>query len=561
MVYPLVFVAIWAFLFWKCRYGFAEMDEAFYLTIPMRILQGDALFVHEWNLSQLSSFLLTPLVWFYSITHQGTEGILLWFRYAYTFFWGVTALFLAIRLWKKSAIGAGFASLIFLIYAPLGIMALSYNTIGLLLMCCSTVILSTNDDNKRLWYFLSGLCFAGSVLCQPYVIAIYVLAVLLAALLNQNQKIRDFYNGCSPLWILGWFTAGAASLAILFLGFLFSRASLQDIIRSFPGLFMDPEHQNAILSEKLKSFFISFLESCGHFYVFAVASLALILLRAFWRKGRKLWFSLMCLVTIDLLWKVFIEINYINRVMFPLSFMGLYCGIFASSKDEKRVFWLAFIPGVLYSFCCHYGSNQLHYSIFSSLTVSSIPSAVLICQELQNMRDEDGKDEWDALAVCMVGVLLLSQIGIEVKARYDRVYWEDGMSILTDLATEGPQKGIICSEGKWTNYMDLMSDTEKIRESDAESALILSKNVWLTLWINKPVAAYSAWISVDDSYLKESLDYYLVPRLELYYQNCPEKIPDIIFVEDNYDSMLPFCESMGFELEQTEHGHYILTTG
>ena len=177
------------------------------------------------------------------------------------------------------------------------------------------------------------------------------------------------------------------------------------------------------------------------------------------------------------------------------------------------------------------------------------------------MRDEDGKDEWDALAVCMVGVLLLSQIGIEVKARYDRVYWEDGMSILTDLATGGPQKGIICSEGKWTNYMDLMSDTEKIRESDAESALILSKNVWLTLWINKPVAAYSAWISVDDSYLKESLDYYLVPRLELYYQNCPEKIPDIIFVEDNYDSMLPFCESMGFELEQTEHGHYILTTG
>ena len=37
IIYGAVIIA----LFWKCRYGYAQLDEAFYPTIAYRFLQGD----------------------------------------------------------------------------------------------------------------------------------------------------------------------------------------------------------------------------------------------------------------------------------------------------------------------------------------------------------------------------------------------------------------------------------------------------------------------------------------------------------------------------------------
>ena len=65
------------FSFWKMRYGFGGNDEAFYLTIPHRLLKGDALFIDEWNLSQMSSILLVPFVWLYTLIAGSTDGIIL----------------------------------------------------------------------------------------------------------------------------------------------------------------------------------------------------------------------------------------------------------------------------------------------------------------------------------------------------------------------------------------------------------------------------------------------------------------------------------------------------
>ena len=189
----LAFAAIWLFLLWKCQYGFADMDESFYLTTSLRILDGDALLFHEWNLSQMSSFLLTPLVWLYSIFRVGTEGILLWFRYAFTAIWGLTALFLAYRLKEKSLIGAAVASLAFMIYTPYGIMSLSYNSLGLLLMCVSMAVLATNDGNKPIWYSLSGLLFAGAVLCCPYLLGLYLLFFVTALISSRMTSAKALF--------------------------------------------------------------------------------------------------------------------------------------------------------------------------------------------------------------------------------------------------------------------------------------------------------------------------------------------------------------------------------
>ena len=51
-VFALFYAAVWFILLRKCRYGVANFDEAFYLTIPYRLCQGDQPLVHEWHVTQ-----------------------------------------------------------------------------------------------------------------------------------------------------------------------------------------------------------------------------------------------------------------------------------------------------------------------------------------------------------------------------------------------------------------------------------------------------------------------------------------------------------------------------
>ena len=92
-VFYTIFIAIWIFLFWRCRYGCTSYDEAFYISLPLRFVKGDAMFVHEWNRALLSGFIEMPLTFIDNLLFDG-EGIILRYRYYYIFFHGVTCLFL-----------------------------------------------------------------------------------------------------------------------------------------------------------------------------------------------------------------------------------------------------------------------------------------------------------------------------------------------------------------------------------------------------------------------------------------------------------------------------------
>ncbi len=94
LLFGVFFAGTVCFLLWKCQYGYANIDEAFYLTIPYRMIQGDGLILHEWHLSQLSGLLLYPAVSLYLLIIGGTEGILFHFRILFTLCWAAGAVFL-----------------------------------------------------------------------------------------------------------------------------------------------------------------------------------------------------------------------------------------------------------------------------------------------------------------------------------------------------------------------------------------------------------------------------------------------------------------------------------
>lgn len=90
-----------------------NVDEGFYLTIPYRLTQGDALLADEWHVTQLVAMLVYPLVKMYLVIFKGTEGIYLAFRYLYVGFLIGTTLVSYLLLRKKDKTLAMISSIMF----------------------------------------------------------------------------------------------------------------------------------------------------------------------------------------------------------------------------------------------------------------------------------------------------------------------------------------------------------------------------------------------------------------------------------------------------------------
>lgn len=156
-----------------------KADEAFYLTIPRRLLAGDMLLAHEWHPSQLVSLILLPLVKFHDLIFSSNEGLIIHFRYLYLLLNTFVAITIYIKLNSFSYLGAALASISYYIFTPWSIMTLSYNTLGLMLfILCSLFLLNKNKSNL----IFSGLFFALEVLCNPYMIILFILYSILVFL-------------------------------------------------------------------------------------------------------------------------------------------------------------------------------------------------------------------------------------------------------------------------------------------------------------------------------------------------------------------------------------------
>ena len=90
---------------YRLPYGMADVDETFYLSIPYRLCQGDALIVDEWHVSQLAGFLFYPIMWIYLKIVGSTEGIVLAFRCIYVVFQllAATGVYCILRRFRLAA--------------------------------------------------------------------------------------------------------------------------------------------------------------------------------------------------------------------------------------------------------------------------------------------------------------------------------------------------------------------------------------------------------------------------------------------------------------------------
>lgn len=533
------FLLLFLFLIWKCRYGYGDMDEAFYLTIPYRLCRGDGLFIHEWHVSQLSGLLLYPIVRVYLwITGGNTEGMILHFRRIFTAVWSAGALFCFFRLRKFSLTGAGCAALALLIYTPFGIMALSYNSMGILLLVCAAVIMATAEKRLRVQYACAGALLAGAVLCCPYLAVLYGLFLIVSLGLFFVKKDK----AALQRWI--WGTVGAAAVFGLFVLAVFSRCSFEAFRDSLFMILDDPEHPAFSLWGSVRIYLQAVLESAPGAGIVIAVCVLLTAAGRIWKKGKPFCFFGVCGAVAYYLLTFEISYRYINYLMFPAGLLGLYCGVTTEQKKIRKIFWWVWIPGAFYTFLLHLSSNQEFYAIASAAAVCTVASLAMVCRYVKEIGGETDSRTIRAAALLAAAVVIGVQLVSETEMRYQSVFWEPSMEALTETIDEGPDKGLKASAGKKAKYDRLLENLQVIKEDEeVQSVLLMSSSTMGYLYLQRDIGAYSAWLGFINNELivPEGLD-----KLQVYYGLNPKKLPDRVWADTLQEEFIEYFTEMGY---------------
>ncbi len=552
----LLLAAAAVFFFWRVRYGFANIDESFYPTIARRLTQGDKLLIDEWHVSQLSGVLLYLPVWLFERMTGGTDGIYLALRYLCVAVQCLTAAAVYLRLRRYHRAGAAAGALALAVYTPFGINALSYNSFGVLFMALTGALLIPAEEKSRAAYLLAGLCFAGAVLCCPYLVLVYLLYALAALLLRKKNSRLPALS----VRAFGLFTLGAAILAVVFFLVGLAGADLSRLPAALRGIFSDPEH--AEQTSFLRSLALLLLRYPYYvFYrggplpgacLFAVGALSL---TALLDKRRRQHAAVYLLIGILL--TAAAEILYAARwthpnfVMYAANVLALLCFVLTPPSDAdaaRRFALLWWLPGMLYSGLVVLGSNQGQYAVFSA-AACVVPCSMTVLFRTAKQILPEGK-RFRAAAAAALAVLVLSQVGGAAYLRYRNVFWGATIREQTETIAEGTHKGLIVEPGAAAKYAATQpAMAELARRSNGGRVLVLTEYTWMSMG-GYQSAAYSAWLSgVNDA----SLD-----RLEMYYALNPENRPTVVWAAAEDAAIAEaFCTRFWYLAETTPDGIFL----
>lgn len=558
-----LFIALMAggliFAFWKCVYGFGGNDEAFYLTVPQRFNMGDALIKDEWHLSQMSGFLLMPFVWLFTTITGSTQGIILAARVLYILFHATVSVIIYSRIRKYGYVSV-FASVLYFIFTPYDIMAMSYNTMGLDFVTLAGVIMGTARYKKKLPLIISGVAFAAAVLCCPFLAVAYILygiCVLIHTFIKDKDKKfilkSELFAGKTFLF----FSIGIFALAAVFLIFALTRVSIKEIIDYLPYLMTDPEHPQIALGTRFSMYFKSIYNCHSHFKIALFSYLVMMVIMIFDRK-RRYHRSLYLIVTTAIVIFCYVlllpQLTYstYNAIMFPLIFIGITSYILCENKP-KPLFASLFVLGIIYTFAICFSSNQYFYVISMVITASNVASYVFLAQLLREMKTSQDNIEYAVWvkrgSFLFVAFMIFLQGAFQITVKAEHCFWESGnTSNLTAQIQNGPAKGIYTNVNNCNTYEQIYSDLQYYKSKPKDKILFLTAKTWCYLAVDFPYGTLSAWISGENPSSVE--------RLKTYYSVNPEEIPRYIYIPKDsqwdFTNIYSDAYSYGYSFEENK---------
>jgi hypothetical protein len=578
------FFAAVVFFCWKAPFGFGFDDESFYLSIPHRLTMGDSLLTDEWQLSQLSGFLLYLPVKLYIFIIGSTDGIILFFRYLFiTLQCTVSAVIYC--LLRKYGIFGILAALIFYLHIPFFTnMGLGYYATGLAFVLVAGLLMATTKKYSGVKFYFVGIFFACAVLCNPLLAFVYFLysffVIFYKATKNKGHRNFSFSEITFSLKTLFWITFGILTIATCFFIFLFSRTSLNEIINNFPMLFTDPEYtgsgvKNVFSLQKALTEIVKI--SPYPFAVFSVLTIVLALdknriphRRNYLAVACAIYFTYIVLISLSIVFP-----NY-GYWMLPLTLLGLICYILSENKN-KNSFVFLWVFGILYSLCLNITSDQGFIIGSQGLIVSDVASVMFvknIIDELKiqkgnkeihfkpNRHPHDGFHDWNKLPMKVLILVLTATLFVQIcqecyissdfkfyteylildsNAKIGVSINRDSAEILNVMIKNGPEKGIKTTAARAKIYNDILIDLSYIKEKGYNNVLVAGNLPWCYLYLDLPYSSLSAWFLAYNISAQTQ-------RLSKYYELHPEKLPKYIYIPKVFDLIYAYMPDERTEL-------------
>lgn len=535
-------LVIACFYLWRIQYGNAEVDEAFYLTVPFRILKGDRLLTDEWHVTQLTGFLQTPMMLLQRLLFGGTEGVVLHFRA----FWlaghlAVMTLSYAL-LAQRNRVGAVAASWVYGLSVPFGLMSPGYYTMGVASVYLLAVLFYGRRDSRAA-DLLKGVLLAVLVLCNPYCLAVYAGLLLLAGI----NGFKHFDEQLEAVHVARWHLG----IAVLFLPFVFhvltGTQSLSCLLENIRNIFLDSAHDSSGFSDRI---FYSLRMMLHENRVFLLRFAVLFLAGLCIRRIRPLMLGMIALLcAYDALRdaRYFMYVWDGNSLTLFLLFGAAAALIYCGQRAYEMLTYGLALP-VLYMLTLCLSSNQG----LRAMLVGTIPAAcmgVMFFAEYVKAHPMSialGGRRVSCLGI-MLALALAAQLGAQGYVRAKQVFWEYlEPQALTARMETGPLKGIYTQPEKKEEYERLCRELQSLGDLSHKKVACYQFVSMAFLIADCEIGAPSAWMefsSLDD------------PRLAEYYRLNPENQPDIVFVDRLY---APEWDEQQYEDYAQRHGLQII---
>ena len=241
----IILIFITAILINNMFYGFSWTDEGLYLSNVHRFFTGDKFLIDDWTPTQFYEPLLLPIYALFVKLNGGTDGALFFFRIATVIFQACVSFFAYSVFSKKyDKVSALFASLIPIVFSRACLNGPSYYTIGFetyltgLLCLYSVFVLSY----KKAFLFFSGVFFAFSVLCNPFLVLPYIAVSIICLLI---KKSREHIKEIAIIW------AGTVFIGIAYILFIYTgggmKNGISEYLKGFHYTYNDPAYKHTFI--------------------------------------------------------------------------------------------------------------------------------------------------------------------------------------------------------------------------------------------------------------------------------------------------------------------------
>jgi hypothetical protein len=567
-----IFLIVSIALLWKCRYGYISADEAFYPTVAYRFLMGDRILYDDWGGAQLYSVLLMPLLKLHMTVAGSMDGVYLYIRYVYTIIKIIISALIYIRLKKYSKIGAYISAMMFLMFAPYGLMVLSYNSVSIGGAVVATLLFLNDTDciKTRIYWVLSGIALAVSVLGIPYNAIIYIAYVIAVTVISNVYKRRvakgKEVNGtiklCYSYKALGFVTLGAALSAALFFAYVFSKTTISEMVQTVPHIFLgDPTHLPKSLKKLTVTYIGGLLTGNNRDRLVFATFLIMAVIVAVWFADKKRqeraagYVAAVGAASLLMLAAYMYQEHHINVIIYVPNVVAVVLLIIVKDELIRTLFAAIVAPGIVVTYAEYVASDTWFWGIAAASSVATVGSVMIIALVIKRYIIEIKKSPDSQLVMrSTVGLLSAFLVVCACFLMYYRMaftFRDGNTGSLNVKINEGVAKGVITTQQNYDAYEDVYRDTEKIRNMPSNTNVVYFGDNTLLLAGTQSCATYATYMQTVRT-----------DMLSLYYNEHPDKKADVIYIQGKSREQLrdELVEKYGCSVEDVPTG-WILYVG